>query len=247
MIFRKKTDSEEGAKLLSKRNVFDVHTHILPGIDDGSQSVEQSMMLLRELSKQGIKTVIATPHYYPTQKTPEAFLEERNRAYELIREDIDDSLPKVKLGAEVMYFRGISRIESLERLCVEGTKTLLLEMPTDPWSEYMLRETAEIQNMKNINVVMAHIERYFEKQSSEFIEQLLSFGVKMQINASSLLGKQRRRLIKMLRSGAVSFIGSDCHDMTARGIEMAKAAAVIRDYSDEEILDRLEDNCKRYF
>lgn len=247
MIFRKKTDPNEGRKLLSDRNIFDVHTHILPGIDDGSANTEESLRLLRELSAQGVKTVVATPHYYPAEKSPDTFLFEREKAFSALFAECDDNVPKIKIGAEVLYFRGLSRIESLEKLCVDGTKTLLLEMPTDSWSEYMLREIYEIQTSHNIDVVMAHIERYFERQSPAIMKQLFDSGVLMQINASSLLGKQRKKLIRLLSDGKIHFIGSDCHNMTTRGVHMAEAASVIKNSAGEAILDKLQNNSIKYF
>ena len=247
MIFGKKTDPNEGRVLLSDRNIFDVHTHILPGIDDGSRNTEESLQLLRELSAQGVKTVVATPHYYPAEMSPEDFLLKRGAAVSLLLSKCDETVPKIKIGAEVLYFRGLGRIETLERLCVEGTKTLLLEMPTDSWSEYMLREISEIQTSHNIDVVMAHIERYFDKQPSAVMNRLFDSGVLMQINASSLLGKQRKKLVKLLSDGKIHFIGSDCHNMTTRGVRMAEAVSVIKNFSSEDVPDRLERYSLKYF
>ncbi len=247
MIFRKKSDPERGAQLLSRYGIFDVHTHILPGIDDGSGSVEESVAILSEMSRQGISKVVATPHYYPSQMSPDVFFEKREKAFELLKKELDGTEPVILQGAEVLYFRGISRLESLKGLCAEGTHTLLLEMPTDTWSEYMLREISEMALSNNIDVVMAHIERYFEKQPSVFFGELLSMGVRFQINSSSLLGKQRRKLMKMISENQIHFIGSDCHNMTTRPVSMAEAADVINTYAGEEALGRMAKNCSVYF
>ncbi|MBQ3150423.1 MAG: histidinol-phosphatase [Clostridia bacterium] len=247
MIFKKKIDIGKGKELLSRYRISDVHTHILPGIDDGSKDTEESVRLLTALSEQGIDTVVATPHYYPTEKSPDSFLTLRDNAWELLSEKLTESLPRVKLGAEVLYFRGISRMESLERLCVQGTKTLLLEMPSDLWSEYILREIFDIQRSRGIDVVMAHIERYMQKQPSSLFNQLLTGGVKMQINASSLTGKQGKKLAKMLSDGMIHFIGSDCHNMTTRAPDMASAAATVAAYAGEEVFAMLSKSCGVYF
>ncbi len=247
MIFGKKTDSERGAAILSDYGIFDIHTHILPSIDDGSADVEESKAILSEMSRQGVKKVIATPHYYPSQTPPDVFLEKREKAFNLLENELDGTAPVILKGAEVLYFRGMSRMDSLRKLCAEGTNTLLLEMPTDSWSEYMLREIAEMAVSDNIDIVMAHIERYFDKQPSDFFDQLLSMGIKFQINSSSLLGKQRRKLIKMLGENRIHFIGSDCHNMTARPVTMAEAADVINLYAGEEALGRIAKNCSVYF
>ena len=68
------------------REIIDFHSHILPGIDDGSRNVEESIALLRKEAEQGITHVIATPHFYPQHDTPERFLKRRNEAETVLRE-----------------------------------------------------------------------------------------------------------------------------------------------------------------
>ena len=109
--------------------MIDVHCHVLPGIDDGSRSVEMSIDMLHEMKKQGIDKVIATPHFYPMSNSPERFLTNRQRAYEQLMEAVDEDCPVIVLGAEVMYFEGISRFDGLRDFRAEGTEILLLEMP----------------------------------------------------------------------------------------------------------------------
>ncbi len=246
MIFGKKIDKNGGAELLKQRNIIDFHSHILPGIDDGSRNVRESIRLLAELKNQGINTVIATPHYYAAEQAPPVFLEARRNACQMLLSEMPEGMPEIRMGAEVMYFRGISNLENIRDLCVEGTRTLLLEMSTDRWSEYMLREIAQLQNAHGITVVMAHIERYFDCQPSAYFEELLSIGVKFQVNSASFCdGKKRKKLVKMLKNGQIHFIGSDCHDMDSRLPQMDEAAAIIKAYIGEAILDVIEENCMR--
>ena len=68
--------------------VTDFHSHILPEIDDGSRSVEESIAMLRIEAEQGIRHVVATPHFYPQYQTPEVFLEKRDRAEAILREEM---------------------------------------------------------------------------------------------------------------------------------------------------------------
>ena len=82
--------------------MIDIHSHILPGIDDGSQSVEESHALLALLREQGVETVVATPHFYADRNDPENFLRRRKEA--LARLDHGETeMPRILLGAEVAY------------------------------------------------------------------------------------------------------------------------------------------------
>ena len=119
------------------QGIVDFHSHILPGIDDGSQSLEESIAMLRMEAEQGIRYVVATPHFYPRYETPESFLEKRSQAESLLRSALkqEKNLPQVAMGAEVYYFRGISESEFLPRLTIQGGQCILLEMPPAPWPE----------------------------------------------------------------------------------------------------------------
>ena len=109
--------------------MIDFHSHILPGIDDGSQSVEMSLEMLGALKAQGAGVVCATSHFYATERSPERYLYRRQEAFEKLKPQLPEDAPEILLGAEVLYFPGISRMEALPSLCLEGTNLLLLEMP----------------------------------------------------------------------------------------------------------------------
>ena len=104
--------------------VVDFHTHILPVIDDGSQSISESVTLLRMQMHQGVRAVVATPHFYADQNSPEAFLEKRNRVWRQLAPYLWPELPKVYLGAEVQYFEGIASVEEISLLKIEGSDLL---------------------------------------------------------------------------------------------------------------------------
>ena len=227
--------------------IIDIHTHILPGIDDGSRSVEESRTLIDTLFSQGVSTVVATPHYYPTDSSPEEFLEKRQKSEDLLRSSIDLSSCELFVGAEVLYFQGISRIKGLDRLCTKETDMFLLEMPTQPWTEYSLREITEISNTSGITVVMAHIDRYVSMQQPEVFEMLADSGVKMQVNADSFLHfRSSRRMLQMLKNGCVHFLGTDCHGTANRPPRMDEAVNVIKKKAGDGALEMLSLNCNDY-
>ena len=105
--------------------MIDLHSHILPNMDDGSKSPEETAALLRLLAQQGVSTVVATPHFY-AQETPEAFLERRNASREKMLPS-EEHQPEILLGAEVAYFSGMGSCEALIPLQIGDTKLLLVE------------------------------------------------------------------------------------------------------------------------
>ena len=123
--------------------MIDLHTHILPQIDDGSQSVPESVSLLREERRQGVDTVFLTPHFYAEENCPVSFLKKRYRAWRKLEPYLFPGLPTVRLGAEVQYFEGICAVEDIRHLRIVGTDYLLLEMPFSMSPAAALGDTAQ--------------------------------------------------------------------------------------------------------
>ena len=218
--------------------MIDFHSHILPGIDDGSKSAEMSVEMIRALREQGVDTICATSHFYATQRTPQRFLQRRQEAFERLRPLLPDDAPRILLGAEVLYFPGISHMEELPELCLEGTDLLLLEMPFETWSGYMVREVNELARTGRFTVLLAHIERYYFQQEASVWSNLLNNGVLMQSNADFFLPfGTRRKAIRLMREGMIHLLGSDCHNTTSRAPHMAEAAARIRRHLGEDYLE----------
>ena len=211
--------------------MIDFHSHILPGIDDGSPDVSESLRLLQELKHQRVDTVVASSHYYVTDRSPRRFLEKRSKAWERLHAELPEKCPRILLGAEVLYFPGISRMEDLPSLCVEGTDLLLLEMPFGAWTEYMVREVEDLAYTGAFTVLLAHIDRYLNRENAKVWDRLLDDGVLMQANADFFLPfLTRRKALRMLDEGRIHVLGSDCHNMKNRPPRMAEAAWMIRDH-----------------
>jgi protein-tyrosine phosphatase len=210
--------------------MIDWHNHVLPNMDDGSHSVAESIAMLRAQVSQGVTTVIATPHFYANDESVTSFLERRSRSMETLREQCaDDGLPSLRLGAEVRYYPGISRMEGISSLCIEGSNLLLLEMPMSRWTKSMVRELIEMSGRGGICLVLAHIDRYFSLQSREVWSSLLDNGILMQTNASFFSAfTTRRKALSLLKEGYVHLLGSDCHNMTSRPPQMERALDIIQ-------------------
>ena len=209
--------------------MIDWHSHILPKLDDGSQSNEESGQLLKMLAQQGVDTVIATPHFHANHESVESFLTRRKAAHDALETVLFDGAPKILLGAEVRYYPGISRMEGLSNLKIEGANLLLLEMPMAKWTEYTVNELVQLASLSKTTVVLAHIERYLALQSAKVMRKLYSAGILMQVNASFFTGVfTKRKALDMLISGGIHFIGSDCHNVKSRPPKIGNAFGVIK-------------------
>lgn len=213
------------------RTIVDFHSHILPGVDDGSASLEQSIAMLQMEAAQGITHVIATPHFYAQHDKPESFLRKRAEAEKLLRAEMAKypNMPKLSIGCEVYYFNGISDSDILSQLTIDGKRYILIEMPMPPWSERIYRDLESIYFKQNLVPVVAHIDRYIAPFHTFHIpDRLEHLPVMIQANASFFLEKQTRRMaLRMLGKGKIHLLGSDCHDLSGRKPNLGEALKII--------------------
>ncbi len=222
--------------------MIDWHTHILPGMDDGSRDVAESVSMLNRQTAQGVSTVIATPHFYANDETVDSFLHRRKKALDLLKAELPEGPPEIRLGAEVKYYQGISRMADLKALRIEGSKLLLLEMPMTGWTEYMVRELTELSGKSSIRIVLAHVERYHHLQKRAVWDRLYNSGILMQVNASFFTTlASRRKAISLLKEGRIQFVGSDCHNMTSRPPRIADAFEVIQKKLGDQYISQMNE------
>lgn len=223
--------------------IVDFHSHILPGVDDGSQSVEESIALLRKEAEQGISHVIATPHFYPQHDMPERFLKRRAEAEAILRQEMrkHTGLPRLSVGAEVYYFNGISHSDAMKELTIDQTSCILVEMPLANWTDGMYRELEELHDKQNLMPVVAHVERYFGRFRTYGIpERLEQLPVLVQANAEFFLNKaSSARALRMLKKGQIHLLGSDCHDLSHRAPNLQEAVALIERRLGKETIDAI--------
>jgi len=217
--------------------MIDFHTHILPGIDDGSKDADESLKMLKMLSSQGVDTVIATSHFDPDKETVSEFIVRRQESYDKLLLKSSGDIPHIILGAEVIYYDGISNLENLEKLCIGDTGLLLLEMPMRKWSQYALKELKNLSCIKGFTIILAHIERYMGFQSPEVLSKIREYGILYQVNASFFKGRfTRRKALSMFRAGEIHAIGSDCHNLDTRPPQIGSAFEFIKSKVGEKIL-----------
>ncbi len=227
--------------------MIDFHSHILPGVDDGSRDVNESIEMLKKSSEMGITAVVATSHCFPVDDGAVAdFLRVRNDAFSELQAEIcskKHTLPHIIKGAEVHITDGISKIQNLGDLCIEDTEYILLELPYQKWSDGVFEEIYHITR-RGFKPILAHLDRYmrFEKQFPE----LLSLNVLCQINANAFLDRQsRRKLLPLFRNDSVHVVGSDMHNLTSRPQNLSEAYNMIENKFGWEYVDFLKHNCER--
>ena len=223
--------------------IIDFHSHVLPAVDDGSASVEESIELLRKLSRQGISHVVATPHFYPGHNDPVRFLEKRRGAEQRLREELEfhADMPELSVGAEVYFFPGISQSDVLEGLTIGQNRCILIEMPGSPWTQNMYRELEEIHTRQGLIPIVAHVDRYISPLRTHGIpDRLAELPVLVQANASFFLrSSTRAQALKLLRQDKIHLLGSDCHNLITRPPRLGEAVAVISQKLGEEVLERI--------
>ena len=210
----------------------DFHSHILPGIDDGSKSLEQSIAMLQMEAQQGIQRVVATPHFYAQSDKPEHFLKRRQEAERLLREEMakHPDLPRVEIGAEVYYYNGISDTDILSELTIGKTPFILVEMPMSEWTSRMYRELENISIKQNLIPIVAHVDRYIAPFRTNGIPKRLGeLPVMVQATASFFEEKRTRCMaLRMLKKGQIHLLGSDCHDLKDRKPNLGEVLKLIR-------------------
>ena len=245
--------------------MIDFHTHILPGIDDGSQNDRMTHDMLCEERCQGVQCIVATPHFYADRMSVDHFLERRERAFartgEILEEilaqspdlSIDTSAGRELIiipGAEVYYFRGIGGAKKIAGLCIGQTRTLLLEMPFRQWDSQTVRDVEELITKQKLHIVIAHLERYhpFQKDLQNWNE-IMDLPVDVQLNTGSFLRKdgifrrdrQKAFCIRRVQADPHILIGSDCHNMTDRSPNLAAGRQAIAAQFGESALRSIDE------
>ncbi len=197
--------------------MYDLHTHILPCMDDGAGSIDEALAMLDMEMEQGVDTVALTPHFYRNREHIEDFLERRRASAEQLTAALEGKKhPRLILGAEVAFAPGMADWQDIESLCYHGTKVLLVELPFTPWNDEMFRQLYSLEIRRGITPMIAHVERYFGCQEKKHFKTIEEMEFPIQISAmelGSFMG--RRRAMKLLLTQSAILV-SDCHNSTTR-------------------------------
>lgn len=199
--------------------MIDFHAHILPNIDDGSASMEESINLIKEAKQAGFTGIISTSHYL--QNYYESDEEERRRilaelANQVKVADAEAEIPKLYLGSEIYISTDIVELlEEGKASTINGTNYVLFELPMN--SKPLFAKEVVYKLIENgYKPIIAHPERYsYVKEDIEFVRELKSMGALFQSNYGSVIGmyggSAKKTLKKLLKEDLISFLGSDVH------------------------------------
>lgn len=234
----------------NKYSFCDLHSHFLPGMDDGCRTAEESVQLLRASYEQGVRKMCATPHYYPVESVSD-FLARRDAAAQELHKALEKvtlPVPKICLGAEVAYRPGICYQEDLDKLCIGNSQYLLLEMPFHQWGEEVIRTVRGISNVRGVTPILAHIERYLPMQDKAVLDRLLDQEILVQMNAARLLHfSSRGQARRLLKNGTVQLLSSDCHNNTSRPQNLAQAVEYLEKKGMDDVLEEISRRSQRIF
>ncbi len=229
---------------------YDLHTHILPAVDDGAKTTEDALELINALSNQGVKNICLTPHFYTHRESIEDFLSRRDEGAKIFLPCVPEGI-SIKLGAEVYVTKYLfSEERDLTPLCIEGTPYMITEFSYDSkFSENTMRMIYTLIDRGFIPVI-PHIERYPNlMKNKNKIAELIFMGVKIQSNALSYTQfSTKRKLVKLLKGGYIHVLSSDTHSMTRNSpLAFSQALEYINSKCGADVISTLEQNAQDVF
>ncbi len=230
--------------------LYDMHSHILPEMDDGADSVEVSVNMLKTLYNQGVRHISFTPHYYSHKESMEDFLSRREYCYNLLKPHIPEGI-EVCLGAEVYVTDIIMNNESVRPVCYGNSNYILLEFPYNTTFQGSSGEfLARFMNYYGVKPILAHIERYDALiNNPSLMEELAYDGVTFQTNAVSYLDRGIfRKFKKLIKRGLIHYVGSDAHNMVRNSpTTYEKSFELISKKTSPEVIDAINHFSKKVF
>lgn len=194
----------------------DHHCHILPNMDDGAADVAEALEMIEIMKEQGVEMIVATPHFYVhEERSLTEYLIRREEAYESISQLA--VIPDIVLGAEVAVEHGISKIQGIDRLAIEGTDMILLELPFRDYEDWMSEEINAISSEYGLKIILAHIHRYLNYYSPENFEKILETDAVFQFNNDAFLVPEGKELLdRLVKDKRRIVFGSDAHNTDGR-------------------------------
>lgn len=234
-------------------SITDIHCHILPGVDDGAKSMEQSMEMIDIAYENGIDTIIATPHHMPEgRNVSPTGIKERVAKLQAYADEKDYDMT-ILPGNEIYYHSDVAEMLDEKQICtLAGSSCVLVEFSPMDESRYIRNSLAELQNM-GYDPIIAHVERYMSllKAPFEKIQELRDMGILIQVNANSVMGgfgKPTKAIVeKLLKNRLVDFIGTDAHSSGTRSPAIRECAEYLSSkYPADYVEELLYVNAEKY-
>lgn len=220
---------------------FDIHTHMAPGIDDGSKNDEMTLEMLKKSYMSGVDHIILTPHYNEPHRmmaviSPDLLEHMRELAHR-VSEDI-----RIYAGNEIFFTNNTKTVlQGGQAASLAGSNYVLLEFSYSVSGSELISAVNEVR-MCGYWPILAHVERYDCIYEKGFPERLVSAGAYLQMNAGFIISanfKANRFISKLIKGNLLSFIGSDCHNVTSRSPNIGRCAEILNKKYGCEITERL--------
>lgn len=229
----------------------DLHSHYLPGVDDGSKNIEMTLKMLENAKKVGITDIVFTPHYVLESEFMSSYQENKNIFNNIVgyASDLDIN---IYLGNEVYCPDDLVELYKTGNIAtINNSKYMLIEIPMHTRVNNLKSIFFELINY-GITPILAHPERYTAYHDEiDFFYELRSMGVLLQLNLLSLIGlygkKEKKMAKKLLKNNLYSFIGSDIHSANIeRYMEIPKALKKLKKYvGEDKYLELTEENFEK--
>ena len=221
---------------------IDFHSHVLPGIDDGSKDPQMSAQMLKTLYSQGVRHSVLSSHFYGRRHSPEEYLKIRQEAFDRLMTVYEpDRMPILHLGAEVALSQHMMKWE-LSGMKLDGTNIIMLELPGryEDWIDDIIYEFS----VTGYKIMIAHLDRVIESYPKQKWMKLLDKNFIYQINNDSLSSMKIRKTIeKLAKEGADFVLGSDAHNITDRSPNFDEATTRLKKGGlSDEFADSIERN-----
>lgn len=223
--------------------MIDIHAHVIPYVDDGSKSMDESLKILADAYNAGVTHIFCTPHYRKGSFQPSAADIKENF---LKLKEANNTSVKLYLGQEISVFGGVcTMINNGELLTLNDTKYVLLEFPYTSCGSMTERIYDVV--FSGYKPILAHVERY-EYVDLDKLFELRKIGALVQVNADSLVSKfsfkYNKRVKRYIKEGAVDFVASDIH--ASRQNCLAEAYMFVKkNYGEETAADLFENNPRK--
>lgn len=235
------------------KNIYDIHTHIIPKVDDGASSIEEALEILEDEARQGVKGIMLTPHFRRGMfETAESMIYAQ---FKILLSEAKIRFPEldIRLGCELRVKRDMEDVLKERRFCtMGGGSSVLLEFSSRNSSGYIIRKTKELI-MLSYEPIIAHIEKYEALYKRyDIVEQLRELGAGIQIDTDSVLGlsnvRRRKFCAGLLKRRLVDYAASDVHNMTSRRSSIRECADFIeKKYGEGYAKKIFEDNPSEFF
>lgn len=224
--------------------IVDMHCHILPGVDDGSRSMVETLKMLKIASSEGITEMIVTPHYKEGHKN--ASPEEIETAIQNVTQTAQTLHLNISLypGNEIYYFQGVEELLEEGKVCsMNNSGYVLVEF--SPMETYpVIRNAMDSLASYGYTPILAHVERYdCLLNNMHNVERLKRMNVRIQVNASAVVGddgyKVKQFTSKLLKSQIVDYVSTDAHRSEERTPSIQRCAAMLRRRYDADYVDKI--------